>query len=343
MHDVGPAVHVLSEFLWPDDAPTGIYCEHLADRLTAAGIPVRLVGGRGRYRPGRRQPPRTPIDRVSHHVSRRESLVSVATEYGSVARAFASYIRERVRGGDVVVMTSAPPTTIGLHAGIHRRGAAAVYWLQDYYPELVRTIYDLPRFARGPFARLWDRQLARWDRVVKVATNLAYSGSNAVVIRNWPTIEPGPAVPCVPRTALYAGNLGFPHHLPSFIEACQALAAKGYTITVQGDGRGMQRLPAWIQSRPPCTDPDELARAYWRAEVHLIAGHPRFPRAVFPSKYWNSRALGRPIVTTGFEGPMLDELRLAEQADAGRHLEQWVALISDVLAAPRAQGPGGGS
>lgn len=332
---MSPTVHVLSEFLWPDDAPTGIYCEHLADRLAARGIPVRLVGGRGRYRAGQRPPPRTPIVRVDHHVSRRESLVSSATEYRSVARAFGRYIRNGVGAGDVVVLTSAPPTTVGLHRAIHRRDAAAVYWLQDYYPELVRTIYDAPPLARRLFARHWDRQLGRWDRVVKVGTNLAYDGPNAVVIRNWPTLEPGPALPCRPRTALYSGNLGFPHDLESFLEGCRALAAEGYAITVRGDGRGMRGLPPWIHALPPCADPGDLRRSYWEAEVHLVAGHPRFPGAVFPSKYWNSRAVGRRIVTTGFTGSMLEELRLAEQADPAAPPPQWVALLAEVLASGR--------
>jgi hypothetical protein len=323
---------VLSEFLWPDDAPTGIYSEHLADRLAASGLPVRLVGGRGCYRAGNRPPPATPIEWIDHHVSRRENLASAATEYVSLARAFARYIGARVRAGHLVVMTSAPPTTIGLHRAIHRRGAAAVYWLQDYYPELVRTIYDAPLPARRLFARHWDRGLARWDRVVKVASNLAYAGGNAVVIRNWPTLDPGPPRPCRAGTALYSGNLGFPHDLESFLDGCRALAAEGYTITVRGDGRGMRALPPWIRALPPCADPGELRRSYWEAEVHLVAGHPRFPRAVFPSKYWNSRAVGRRIVTTGFTGPMLEELRLAEGADPAAHLTQWVDLITEVLA-----------
>jgi len=322
---------VLSEFLWPDDAPTGIYCEHLADRLAAEGVPVRLVGGRGRYRAGDRPPPRTPIERADHHVARRDSLLSAAMQYRSVARAFGRYVRQRVGRDDVVVMTSAPPTTIALHRAIHGRGARAIYWLQDYYPELVRTVYDAPATARRAFARYWDRQLGRWDRVVKVATNLAYAGPNALVIRNWPTLDPGPAEPCRPRTALYSGNLGFPHDLASFLAGCRALAAEGYAITVRGDGRGMRALPAWIRALPPCADPAELRRSYWQAEVHLIAGHPKFPTAVFPSKYWNSRAVERRVVTTGFAGPMLEELRLAERADPAAHLPRWVALIADLL------------
>ena len=49
-----PVVHVLTQYAWPDDAPTGIYAEHLADDLSAQGLRVKLVAGTGRYREGRR-------------------------------------------------------------------------------------------------------------------------------------------------------------------------------------------------------------------------------------------------------------------------------------------------
>ena len=49
-----PVVHILTQYLWPDDAPTGIYAEHVADALAKAGLPVRLVAGTGRYRAGGR-------------------------------------------------------------------------------------------------------------------------------------------------------------------------------------------------------------------------------------------------------------------------------------------------
>ena len=70
----GASVHVLSQYLWPDDAPTGIYAEQLADSLAAAGVEVRLVGGQGSYRRGRRVAPRTPIVRLKHYEGRRGRL-----------------------------------------------------------------------------------------------------------------------------------------------------------------------------------------------------------------------------------------------------------------------------
>ncbi len=110
----GVVVHILSQYLWPDDAPTGIYAEQLSDALARAGVTVRLVGGTGTYRPGERRAPATSIGRVAHHEGKRGHLISTALEYESVRRAFASEIARSVAPGDVVVVTSAPPTTIGL-------------------------------------------------------------------------------------------------------------------------------------------------------------------------------------------------------------------------------------
>ena len=328
----GASVHVLSQYLWPDDAPTGIYAEQLADALAAAGIGVRLVGGQGSYRTGRRAAPRTPIIRLKHYEGRRGRLLSTAREYESVREAFASYIRAQVAADDVVIITSAPPTTLFLHRAIRARGASGLYWLQDYYPQLIRGVWDAPEWMRRLLDKLWTRELQAWQRVVKAAGNLGYSGPNSLMIRNWNTLELGAPEPARPRTALYSGNLGWGHDLPAFLELCQTLHAKGYQITVRGDGPGMARLPGWIRSAPPLEDPAELVQSYWAAEVHLVAGHPRFPDAVFPSKFWNARATGRPVLASGFTGVMAEELAAALTSDFRTHLSHWTRLVISVLA-----------
>jgi hypothetical protein len=328
-------VHVLSQFLWPDDAPTGIYSENLADALDAAGTPVVLVGGRGRYRAGGRPAPRTPIRLVRHFEGTRSSLLSTAREYLSVRRAFEAYVREFVERGDVVVVTSAPPTTLSLHRAIRRKGGTGIYWLQDYYPQLVRGIWDPPAGILSLLSRYWDRELRAWHHVVKVASNLAFDGPNVAVVRNWPTLDLGEPHPAKPGTALYSGNLGWPHHLPSFLALCEEMRSHGYSITVRGDGKGMSSLPGWIQALPPIADVEVLRRSYWEAEVHLVAGHPDFPGAVFPSKFWNALATGRRVLVSGFSGPMLDELRIARESDWKEHLPRLRDIVARALGCGR--------
>lgn len=326
------SIHVLSQFAWPDDAPTGIYAEQLADALASAGARVRLVAGVGSYRRGARAAPRTPVEYLSHRSGRRSSLVSVAAEFDAVRRCFRDYLLRETAPGDTVVLSSAPPTTLKLHRVLHARGARGVYWLQDFYPELIRSVWDGPAPVRRLLREFWNRELGCWDLVVKAAGNLAYDGQNAIVVRNWPTLDLGPARRPVERTALYSGNLGWIHHIESFVCLCDELRSTGYEITVRGDGPGMARLPSWIRTASPLVSVEELVESYWRAEVHLVAGDPRYPGAVFPSKFWNARATGRTILASGFAPAMRSEFEVALGADFRAHLP---ALRDAVLAVAR--------
>jgi len=320
-------LHFLTQYLWPDDAPTGIYVEQVADATAARGVEVRLIAGSGSYRPGRRQAPRTAIRRLRHLHGSRSSLLSTAVEYLAVQRAFARYVEREVAAGDVVVVTSAPPTTLSLQALIRARGARGVYWLQDYYPQLVRGILDPPALLTRRLERRWDRALGSWDHVVKAAANLGYHGPNSTVIRNWNTVEPGAPRPARPGTALYSGNLGYGHDLGAFLEMCTRLRDEGYEITVRGDGPGMRRLPSWLRARELLQSTEELVASYWGAELHLVAGDPRLPGAVFPSKVWNSLAFGRRIRASGFTGPLAAELDAALAAEYRQHLPSWVEFL----------------
>lgn len=320
-------VHILTQYIWPDAAPTGLYAEHLAARLHQRGCDVRLVGGKGSYRTLAREKPAIPLIYLDHYCGRRGNLAQTFIEYGAVKRAFENYIGRAVRPDDVVVVTSAPPTSVRLANCIRRRRARAIYWLQDYYPELIRGIRDYPASIRSPFRRWWDSQLSRWDRVVKIGTNLGASVSNATVIRNWPTILFESASAPESKTALYLGNLGYGHDVDLLVRACEQLRDEGYKIDICADGRGIQRLPAWLKAKPPCQDVAESREALLRHEVHLIAAHPKLRQAIFPSKIWNSIASQRRLLCTGFTGEMATELEAARIAPFEQHLDQWVSLL----------------
>jgi glycosyltransferase involved in cell wall biosynthesis len=322
-----PTVHILSQYIWPDAAPTGLYAEQLATRLHEQGCNVRLIGGTGNYRPLYRDKPPVPVLHVDHYRGRRHSLTQTLIEYASVKRVFKNYIKQFVWRGDVVIVTSAPPNTVDLADCIKHRGAHAIYWLQDYYPELIRGIHEYPLACRRAFSRYWDRQLLTWDRVVKIGANLAGPEENAVVIRNWPTFAFENVTEPEPRTALYSGNLGYGHDIALLVAACEKLRDQGYRITIRADGRGVGSLPSWLESQPLHSDLRELMNDLVRHEVHLVAAHPKITRAVFPSKIWNSIALGRRPICTGFAGEMANELVEAKKAPFERHLGQWMQLL----------------
>lgn len=319
--------HILTQYIWPDAAPTGLYAEHLATRLHEQGQDVRLVGGQGNYRTLSRDKPPLPILHLDHYRGCRGNLAQTMVEYRSVKRAFAHYIENFVRDGDVVLVTTAPPNTVQLAHSIKRRGAHAIYWLQDYYPELVRGIREYPAPLRHAFSRYWDAQLSQWDRVVKIGVNLAGPIHNSLVIRNWPTLQFEDTAAPEPKTALYSGNLGYGHDVDLLVAACEQLRDDGYKIDIRADGRGARQLPAWLTPQPLHGDPQRLKEDLIRHEVHLIAAHPKIQRAVFPSKIWNSIALGRRLVCTGFAGEMSDELAAARIAPFEQHLDQWLTLL----------------
>jgi hypothetical protein len=319
--------HILTQYIWPDAAPTGLYAEHLATRLHENGWDVCLVGGQGTYRIlGRNKPPMR-ILHLEHYQGRRGNLAQTIAEYASVTRAFHQYIGKFVREGDVVVVTSAPPNTVQLVKSIKRRSARAIYWLQDYYPELIRGICDYPGTLRSAFCAYWDSQLMQWDRVVKIAANVGGHLPNSVVIRNWPTLEFEGSSQPESLTALYSGNLGYGHDISLLVAACGALRDKGYKISIRADGRGVRYLPAWLQAQPLHSNPEVLKNDLIRHEVHLVAAHPKITRAIFPSKIWNSIAAGRRLLCTGFIGEMASELEAAKRAPFTSHLDQWVDLI----------------
>ena len=93
----------------------------------------------------------------------------------------------------------------------------------------------------------------------------------------------------------------------------------------------MTQLPDWILAMSPPSDIEALRRSYWDAEDHLVAGHPDFPEAVFPSKFWNARATGRRVLASGFAGPMRGELKIAEEADWRGHLPRLRDLVISAL------------
>jgi len=189
---------------------------------------------------------------------------------------------------------------------------------------------DVPAPLRSALGRWFDRHLRRWDKVVKIGGNLGYDGSNATVIRNWPTVsfpqDKGP----VPKTALYSGNLGYGHFVPALLEICERLHGDGYTVTIRGDGPGMSRLPGWINRAPPLRGRDDLVRSYLEAETHLIAAHPTIQRAVFPSKLWNSLAARRRVLFSGFAGAMQAELEASLASRYWEHLDRWNSLLESL-------------
>jgi hypothetical protein len=325
-------IHILNQFIWPDGAPTGIYAEQLAAKLTGEGMNVRLVGSRGVYRKSQRERPALEIvyvgkEEVSN--SGDHNKLGIFRKYIEAWSAFRTYIRSEVAPDDLVIVTSAPPNSIGLYRDIAQRKARSIYWLQDYYPDLLRGLWHYPDFIKAGLDSFWFSRLSRWDLVVKISENLGYCGKNTRLIRNWPTLKLQPKRNSG-KTALYTGNLGYGHDIASFIKECERLRGEGYTFLVRGDGIGVRQLPSWMDSGPSFGSEEKLRSALEEADLHLIAAHPKIQSALFPSKFWNARATGNPLLPIGFSGSMLKEFNAALQVDYNLHLDAWVETIKQM-------------
>jgi hypothetical protein len=319
-------IHLLSQHCWPDCSPVSILCEQSAVFFRDHGYDIKVVVGSGVYRAGSRPDPKLNIIKLPTLKGKRGGILSTFSEYHTVCGAFRRYIETSVSPGEIVIVTSAPPQSFHLIGAIRKKEARAIYWLHDYYPDLLRGFINYPDFVRDMLASHWTSYLRRWDLVVKIAPNLDYEGPNACVLRDWPTLDPGPPRPFEPKTACYFGNLGYGHSLPLFLEMCEKLRADGYKISLVGDGPKVASLPPWIECCKP-VDEQTLIDLLWRAEVHLIAADPKMTRAIFPSKYWNSRATGRKILVSGFAGTMLEELNYVDSLKTLPTPEAWLDIL----------------
>ena len=181
---------------------------------------------------------------------------------------------------------------------------------------------------------MWDHQLTKWERVVKIGSNLGGPKRNVVVIRNWPTFTFPDLDKPEPKTALYLGNLGYGHDVGLLVRACDDLRDNDYRISIRADGPGVALLPAWLKAEPVCKSVAESREALLRHEIHLIAAHPKIEQAIFPSKIWNSFAAKRETICTGFSGEMAEELRNVRIAPFARHLAQWVEMLQSMERGP---------
>ncbi len=322
-------VHILNQYMWPDCAPGGIYAEQLGVCLQQSNYEVILVSTDSCFRRGIRPAPIIRSRKLEAYKGKRGAKLLMLAEYQSVFLAFQRYIKTDVRENDIVICTSAPPQAIHLIDVIRRKKAHGVYWLQDYYPDLLRGSAKIPPFVWNLLARHWNKVLQQWHRVVRISSNLRYQGANTTILRNWPTLNLGQPRPFEPKTASYFGNLGYGHCQKLFVEACTELHQDGYTVNFVGDGPNVSQFPSWI-NLIHAPDEQALIDLYWRAEVHLIAADPEVTGAVFPSKYWNSRGTGRRIVTSGFCGTMLAELNEVNAMEKLPSPAGWLPLLQNL-------------
>ena len=192
----------------------------------------------------------------------RRNLVGRSLDYLSFYVSAAWCLWRLVRPGDVVIAKTDPPMLSVLAVPIARlRGARAVNWLQDIFPEVAERLGVGARGRAGRAAlallrRLRDRSLRRpmptscWaQRMADHLAGLGVARERIVTIPNWAdgrTIAPvAPAANALRRqwgledrfVVGYSGNLGRAHDIDTILDAI-ALIDRAQTAPARPRARG---------------------------------------------------------------------------------------------------------
>ena len=129
-----PKIHIINQYIWPDGSPVCLISEQLAVYLTEQHVPVAMVGGAGEYRPSSRPKPTIDLINLTTQSLKRQTTIQILAEYVSVYRTFRRYVRQNVKTGDTLIVTSAPFLNVLLRNSLPTQGVKTIFWLFDYFP-----------------------------------------------------------------------------------------------------------------------------------------------------------------------------------------------------------------
>lgn len=322
-------IHIINQYVYPDGSPVCIVVEQIASYLhDNHNTDIIMVGGSGKYRPSNRPKPDFPLISLPTASFKRENMIDILKEYFAVFRAFKKYVKDNVKDGDTLVITSSPFLNIMLRDLVKNKKVRTIFWLFDYFPSSMKSM-KIP-FLYNFIKIWWNKSLEKYDSVIKISGNLGYFGNNFVVHRLWNMIDIQADSSIIPeKKALYAGNLGIAHDVESLVKECEKLRDDGYEINIRADGPGIKKLPDWLKAKTKdlYENTEDLIRAFHEHEIHLITGTPGTDELSFPSKSWNSIASRRTLIACGFSGAMLEELEIAVKSDYKMHLPNCATYI----------------
>jgi colanic acid biosynthesis glycosyl transferase WcaI len=323
---------LLNQYYAPDEAATAQVSSDLGAALAAEGHSVTAICGDRSYAdPSRKYPVLEEIEGVRVHRIRtsgfgRRTAVGRSIDYSSfVTGAMISMMR--VERPDVIISLTTPPMIALAGAAAARlRGAKALLWNMDVYPDL---LYALGALRRGSMAGrtlgfLASLTLRSQDAVValgdSMAARLRTAGARRVeVVHNWS--DEDAIVPIRGSESrlrqewgwgdrfvvLYSGNLGLAHEFDTVLSAADrlrddptilfAFVGAGPRLEYVERRRDELQLPN-IDIRRPVTR-DLLAQNLAAGDVHLITLLSAVPGLVVPSKIYGILAAGRPTLYVG--------------------------------------------
>jgi glycosyltransferase involved in cell wall biosynthesis len=338
-------VHVvlLNQYYAPAEAATAQLLTDLGEYLAREGYRVSVVCSRRSYPdPSVTFPARETLGGVIVYRSwttgfGRGSRWGRMLDY-LVFMVGASRLLLLLRDADVVVSLTTPPllATAGL-AAARLRGAQAVQWVMDVYPDLAFELGVLGRrtLSGRLLAAIAGFTLRRADAVIALgktmASRLRAAGApHPTVVHNWAdgeAIRPDPAAGDALRVewnwrdrfvVLYAGNLGLAHEFDTVLGAAETLRDdKGVLFAFVGSGPRRDYVEQEVVRRGlgnvelrPHLPRHRLGESLPAGDVHLVTLRDAVGGLLVPSKIYGILAAGRPTLYVGpQEGEVAEILR----------------------------------
>lgn len=326
----------LNQYFPPDEAPTGVMLDAVAEAAVEAGHEVTVVCGRGGYgsggaaasggsvRYGGARIIRLPSFRFGR-ATRLGKLVDYASFYVGTAVVLAT-LRSRL---DLVVALTTPPY-LGLLARFfsRMRGCRHAHWVMDLYPD-VMTAHGMLRES-SPLAAIL-RALTRWSfGGGRCAAVLGLGPDMAARLRphahhtppQWIPLWSGEACAASQEAAaalrrgrgwrddelvvMYSGNMGLGHSFAEILEVARLMAGKPARFVFFGTGGRRGEIQAFAAAHPGVAvevhdyaPAEDLAAHLRSADLHFVSLRPEWDGAMVPSKLPGIFAAGRPALFIG--------------------------------------------
>lgn len=326
----------VNRYFHPDFSATSQMLGDLAFALALQGFDVSVVTSRQLYEQARAGlPAHETIDGVKVHrvySTRfgRSGTLGRLCDYLSFHAAAALKLRALLDADHVVVAKTDPPllgVTVGAVA--RSRGARAINWLQDLFPEVLGAAMEKHKAVQTLVAvltRMRNRSLAAAHENVVIGDLMArhvqrqgVSPRSVRVIENWcdgkvvsPRSRHSNALRSEWRLAQqmvvgYSGNLGVAHEFDTILDAAgQLLDRSDITFLFIGAGSRLAWLKQQVKERrlsnvqfQPYQSRERLAESLSVPDVHLVCLRPDMEGLIVPSKFYGVLAAGRACIFIG--------------------------------------------
>jgi len=349
----GLSVTILNQYYVPDMASTGHLLHELAEGLVEQGHSVRVLTCRPSYGPPETWQ-KVPLDEIRDGVEVRRMLSTRFSKDHLMGRllnsaTFLIPLTLRVlftsRRDSVYLYTTNPPFLgiVGAMVSMLRRHRY-VLLLHDAYPQMAVWVGKIR--AGGVIDRLWHamnrftyRRAEQTIVLCEAAKNLVcetYGIEPARVhpIANWADgteLSPKPKSRSAfaqkhglvePFTVLYSGNLGLYYEFETMLDAAERLRNENFRMVFIGAGGRRDWIADQIAKRKltntillPYQPREVLPDSLTACDAALATIAKGIEGISFPSKFYTSMAVGRPILALAEAHSELR--RVVEQHDVG--------------------------